>query len=108
MQLHQQMSVSPSVHLSTIQKVSQSVNKFNSLPVSQSTIQTVQSSHSGNQSNIISSVNQPFKQFQYHSTFDSRRNSRFLIPARIENQESGKSYRESGGGSSLTGQKTKD
>ena len=35
------MSVSPSVHLSTIQKVSQSVNKFNSLPVSQSTIQTV-------------------------------------------------------------------
>ena len=39
--LHQQMSVSPSVHLSTIQKVSQSVNKFNSFPVSQSTIQTV-------------------------------------------------------------------
>ena len=37
------MSVSPSVHLSTIQKVSQfmSVNEFNSVPVSQYTIKTV-------------------------------------------------------------------
>ena len=37
------MSVSPSVHLSTIQKVSQlmSVNEFNSMPVSQYTIKTV-------------------------------------------------------------------
>ena len=41
LQLHQQMSVSSSVHLSTIQKVSKWVYKFDISPVSQSTIQTV-------------------------------------------------------------------
>ena len=60
------MSVSSSVHLSTIQKVSQSVNKFNSLLVSQSTIQTVSLSVINQATqlikNIIPSVNQPFKQ----------------------------------------------
>ena len=41
LQLCQQMSVSSSVHLSTIQKVRRWVYKFNISPVSQSTIQTV-------------------------------------------------------------------
>ena len=41
LQLPQQMSVSSSVHLSTIQKVSKWVYKFDISPVSQSTIQTV-------------------------------------------------------------------
>ena len=102
LQLRQQISVSSSVHLSTIQKVRRWVYKFNISPVSQSTIQTVslaacsQSSHWVNQSNIISSANQPFKQLQYRSkvswqsvvSLDSWRNSRFSIPGQIENQES--------------------
>ena len=59
LQLHQQMSVSPSVHLSTIEKVSQSVNKFNSSPVSQSTIQTVSLS-------VINQATQLINQTLFH------------------------------------------
>ena len=53
------MSVSPSVHFSTIQKVSQSVDKFNSLPVSQSTVQTVSLS-------VINQATQLIKQTLFH------------------------------------------
>ena len=99
LQLHQQMSVSSSVHLSTIQKWGEFINLTFRLSVNQpfnSRPACYQWSHSVNQSNIISSVNQPFKQLQYRSkvswqsvaSLDSQRNSRFSIPARIENQES--------------------
>ena len=57
--LHQERSVSPSVHLLTIQKVSQSVHKFNSLPDSQSTIQTVSLS-------IINQATQLINQTLFH------------------------------------------
>ena len=42
------------------------------------------------------------------ASLDSRLDSRFSIPARIENRESRTSYRESRRESSLAGQKTKD
>ena len=51
---------------------------------------------------FISSVNQPFKQLQFRSkvswqsvaSLDSRRNSRFSVPAQIADQESRTSYRQ--------------
>ena len=96
------MSVSPSVHLLTIQKVSQSVHKFNSLPDSQSTIQTVSLSiinqatqlinqtlfhqwinHSNSYSTVQKKVDSPLQV----SILDAIRNSRFLHKSRIKNQE---------------------
>ena len=96
------MSVSPSVHLLTIQKVSQSVHKFNSLPDSQSTIQTVSLSiinqatqlinqtlfhqwinHSNSYSTVQKKVDSPLQV----SILDAIRNSRFLHESRIKNQE---------------------
>ena len=46
--------------------------------------------------------------WQSIASLDSRLNSRFSIPAWIENRESKTTYRESSRESSLTGRKTKD
>ena len=116
------MSVSPSVHLSTIQKVSQSVNKFNSSPVSQSTIKTVSLSvinqatqlinqalfyqwinHSNSYSTVQKQVDSPLRVL----ILDAIHNSRFLCESRIKNQESRTSYWQWSWGSSLAGQKKK-
>ena len=102
MPLHQERSVSPSVHLLTIQKVSQSVHKFNSLPDSQSTIQTVSLSiinqatqlinqtlfhqwinHSNSYSTVQKKVDSPLRVL----ILDEIHNSRFLNKSRIKNQE---------------------
>ena len=97
------MSVSPSVHLSTIQKVSQSVNKFNSLPDSQSTIQTVSLSiinqatqlinletlfHQWiNHSNSYSTIQKKVDSLLWVLILDAIHDSRFLRESRIKNQE---------------------
>ena len=64
---------------------------------------------------VCLSVNQPFKQLQYHSkvswqsvaSLHSRCNLRFSIPVRIENQESRTSYQEWSRGSSTRGTENK-
>ena len=96
------MSVSPSVHLSTIQKVSLSVNKFNSFPVmsinhsnsislfavnraTQLINQTLFHqwiNHSNSYNTIQKYVDSPFRVL----ILDTIRDSRFLRESRIKNQ----------------------
>ena len=123
LQIHQQMSVSSSVHLSTIQKVSKWVYKFDISPVSQSTIQTVslpvinQATQLINQtlfhqwinrSNSYSTVQKLVDSLLQVLILDAIHDSRFLPESRIRNRELKTSYRQSSRGSSLAGQKTKD
>ena len=117
------MSVSPSVHISTIQNVSQSVNKFKSLPVCQSTIPTVSLPviNQATQLIIQTLFHQGINHLNSYSTnqkyvdsplrvliFDVISDSQFLPELRIKNRESRTRYQQSSRVSSLTGKKTKD